>query len=164
MKQLRSMKHETKTKYYRLIHECMHAKEFDVEVMRKRHQVGRIIFSAMQQCNVITVKNYRATWIGGFITDPLLNEIYVAYEKIKLRHQAASLLRRNNIDPKKIVTKQQQPVAQSSPIINPSPIEKAHVTPTQHAEINTDDRALRNAFITGFVIGVLISCAIAAMW
>ena len=164
MKQLRTIRKATKTKYYHLINECYVAKDFDIETMRKRHQVGRVIFSAMHESKIITIKNNRGTWITNHVTDAMLNDILVCYEKIKLRHQAAMLLRKHNIDAKKIVAKQQQPIAQPSPVINPSPIEKAHVTPTQHAEINVDDRALRNAFITGFVIGVLISCAIAAMW
>lgn len=164
MKQLRTMRYETKTKYYRLIHECFALKEFDIETLRKRHHVGRNIFTAMQQCNVITVKKSRATWVGAFVTDLQLNEIYATYEKIQRKDQAAALLRKNKINPNQIAIKPQQPIAQPSPIINPSPIEKAHVTPTHHAEINTEDRALRNAFIAGVVIGVLISCAIAAMW
>lgn len=164
MRQLRSMRTATKSKYFKCIEDCANAGTFDIRVMRAKHNVGTVIFQAMLESKCITRNNNQSKWIAGPLNEQLLNTIYACYESISRKYNAAELLRKNNIDPKTIVAKPQQPIAQPSPVINPSPIEKAHVTTTQHAEINVDDRALRNAFITGFVIGVLISCAIAAMW
>lgn len=166
MKQLRTMRDRTKQKYYLVIQDCVNASKFNIEAMRAKHNVSTVLFQAMLECQCIARNNNECKWIGGPINEPMLNKIYACYERINRKHHAAELLRKSNVNPKKVIAKPQHPISKPQPaqVIEPTPLNKAYV-PLQHvAEIHADKRALRNAFITGVVIGVLISCAVAAMW
>ncbi len=111
----------------------------------------------MSEAECINRSNNTATWIAGPITDAVLNKIFKAYETINRKHRASELLRKSNINPKQIIAKQYTPPAPA-----PSPIEKAHVD-TSVAD-NTIDVSYRYAFITGMLMGVLISSVIAYLW
>jgi len=154
MKQLKSIRTGTKHKYYRVIQDCYIVNTFDVNHMRAKHKVGRVLFQAMIDANVISLHRHQCKWIGGNITDALLRDVYYQYESIKKRHQAGRLLQQNQITLKAI--------AQPTPAPAPSPIEKAHVD-TSIAD-NTIDVSYRYAFITGMLMGILISSVIAYLW
>lgn len=163
MKQLKSIRTETKHKYYRVIQDCRVVSSFDLNHMRAKHKVGRVLFQAMIDANVITLHKHQCQWIAGPITDTLLREIYAQYETIKKRHQASYLLKHSNSAKKETTIKAIPiPAPVKIEIPAPSPIEKAHVD-TSIAD-NTIDVSYRYAFITGMLMGVLISSIIAYLW
>jgi hypothetical protein len=157
MKQLRTIRTGTKHKYYRVIQDCANAGTFEIHAMRDKHKCAAVLFQAMSEAECINRSNNTATWIAGPITDAVLNKIFKAYETINRKHRASELLRKSNINPKQIIAKQYTP-----PVPAPSPIEKAHVD-TSIAN-NTIDVSYRYAFITGMLMGVLISSIIAYLW
>lgn len=157
MKQLKTMRTQTKTKYYKVIADCFNTRTFDIHAMRAKHHVGTVIFQAMIKCNCISLNKGQAKWIAGPLTESLINSIYHHYEELKRTHQAAELLRKSNINPKQIIAKQY-----TAPAPAPSQIEKAHVD-TSIAD-NTIDVSYRYAFITGMLMGVLITSIIAYLW
>lgn len=157
MKQLKTMRAQTKTKYYKVIADCFNTRTFDIHVMRAKHQVGTVIFQAMIKSQCISLKKRQAKWIAGPLTESLINSVYHHYIELKRTHEAASLLRKNNINAKQIIAKQYTPPAPA-----PSPIEKAHVD-TSIAD-NTIDVSYRYAFITGMLMGALITSVIAYLW
>ena len=161
MKQLRTIRTGTKHKYYRVIQDCANAGTFEIHAMRDKHKCAAVLFQAMSEAECINRSNNTATWIAGPITDAVLNKIFKAYESINRKHRASELLRKSNINPKQIIAKQYTPPA-PAPAPAPSPIEKAHVD-TSIAD-NTIDVSYRYAFITGMLMGVLISSIIAYLW
>jgi hypothetical protein len=157
MKQLRTIRTGTKHKYYRVIQDCANAGTFEIHAMRDKHKCAAVLFQAMSEAECINRSNNTATWISGPITDAVLNKIFKAYETINRKHRASELLRKSNINPKQIIAKQYTPPAPA-----PLPIEKAHVD-TNIAD-NTIDVGYRYAFITGMLMGVLITSVIAYLW
>ena len=164
MKQLKSIRTGTKHKYYRVIQDCYMVNTFDVNQMRAKHKVGRVLFQAMIDANVISLHRHQCKWIGGNLTDALLRDIYYEYESIKKRHQAGRLLKQNQFTLKAISQPRPAPtpIPEPTPAPAPSPIEKAHVD-TSIAD-NTIDVSYRYAFITGMLMGALITSVIAYLW
>jgi hypothetical protein len=159
MKQLNSMRESTKTKYFNTIMDCHNQKQFNVNDMRSKHKVNRVLIQSMIELNILSLKKNVATWIAGPITQDMLREIFSRQKQLMRKYQAAQVLRDSGQYKIKPV-----PVAEPIPAIQPTPLNKAHEAPVQQATTTIDDRTLRNTFITGVVIGVLISLAIAAMW
>jgi hypothetical protein len=163
MKQLRTIRTGTKHKYYRVIQDCHMQQSFDLNEMRVKHKVGRVLFQAMIDANVINLHRHQCKWISGPITDALLREIYAQYETIKKRHQASFLLKHSNSAKKETTIKAIPiPAPIKIEIPAPSPIEKVHVD-TSIAD-NTIDVSYKYAFITGMLMGALIISVIAYLW